>query len=281
MIGLRPYQARDLDRLREALRRHPRVLYTAPTGSGKTVLFSAIAHGVAQKGKRAVILVHRRELVRQTAVKLAAFGVPHGLLVAGRPGDLAATVTVAAVQTLGRRLAASKGLDLAADLVVIDEAHHAVAGTWRWVLEAFPRARVLGVTATPERLDGTGLEDVFDHLVDGPTVRELHEGGYLAPFTVYARRGAELSLRRARGDFRTDDLETAMMPAAVTDAASATTARSCPGSRRSSSPSRCVTPRRWPRPSAPPASPQRRSTAAWASPSATASSAASPPASCG
>ena len=177
-----------------------RVLYVAPTGSGKTVLFAAIAASVATKGKRAIILVHRRELVRQTAEKLAGFGVACGYIVAGKAANLEPPITVAAVQTLTVR----PTLALEYDLVVIDEAHHAVAGTWSKVLERLPAARVLGVTATPERLDGCGLRDVFDVLVPGPTVKELVAAGFLAPSVCYARPGAEnalRSLRRVGGDY--------------------------------------------------------------------------------
>ena len=193
MIELRPYQHEGIAACRAAMRRTTRVLYVAPTGSGKTVLFAFIAAIVATKGKRAMILVHRRELVRQTAEKLAGFGIACGYIVAGKPANLEPPITVAAVQTLAVR----PTLVLEYDLVVIDEAHHAVAGTWGKVLERLPAARVLGVTATPERLDGQGLRDVFDELVPGPTVKELVAAGFLAPSVCYARPGAENALKLA------------------------------------------------------------------------------------
>ena len=108
------------------------------------------------------------------------------------------------------------------DLVVIDEAHHAVAGTWGKVLERLPAARVLGVTATPERLDGQGLRDVFDELVPGPTVKELVADGFLAPSVCYARPGAEnalKSLRRVGGDYSAAAAAKLMMELPVTAAA--------------------------------------------------------------
>ncbi len=103
MIELRPYQHEGIAACREAMRAARRVLYVAPTGSGKTVLFAAIAASVATKGKRAIILVHRRELVRQTAEKLAGFGVACGYIVAGKAANLEPLITVAAVQTLSVR----------------------------------------------------------------------------------------------------------------------------------------------------------------------------------
>ena len=103
MIELRPYQHEGIAACRDAMRSARRVLYVAPTGSGKTVLFAAIAASVATKGKRAIILVHRRELVRQTVAKLEAFGIGFGYVVAGKPADLGPPITVAAVQTLSVR----------------------------------------------------------------------------------------------------------------------------------------------------------------------------------
>ena len=125
-MELRPYQQADLDRLREAMRSTKRLLYVLPTGGGKTIVFSAIAQGAAVKGKRVLVLLHRIELVRQTVEKLAAFGVTAGLVTAQRTEGLDAGVIVAAVQTLDRRKTDPGRIDL----VVVDEAHHAVAATW-------------------------------------------------------------------------------------------------------------------------------------------------------
>jgi superfamily II DNA or RNA helicase len=218
MIELRPYQYDGIAACRNGMRAVRRVLYVAPTGSGKTVLFAFIAAQVAIKGKRAIILVHRRELVRQTAAKLASFDIACGYVVAGKAANLEPPITVAAVQTL----AARPSLALKYDLVVIDEAYHAVAGTWAKVLERLPTARVLGVTATPERLDGRGLSDVFDVLISGPTVRALVTDGFLAPSVCYARPGAEnalRSLRRVRGDYSPGEAAELMMKLPVTAAA--------------------------------------------------------------
>lgn len=217
MIELRPYQIEGIASCRAAMRTARRVLYVAPTGSGKTVLFAFIAAQVATKGKRALILVHRRELVRQTAEKLASFGIACGYIVAGKAANLEPPITVAAVQTLCAR----PTLVLEYDLVVIDEAHHAVAGTWAKVLARVPTARVLGVTATPERLDGKGLGDVFDEMVPGPTVKALVAEGFLAPSVCYARPGAEKalkSLRRIHGDYSPAAAAKLMMELPVTGA---------------------------------------------------------------
>jgi DNA repair protein RadD len=113
-----------------------------------------------------------------------------------------------APMTVARRLEAIS----APALVVIDEAHHAVAGTWAKITAAWPSAKVLGVTATPERLDGVGLRDAFDFMVIGPDVRELIDAGHLAPFRYLApNTGIDLSrVRSIGGDFSSGDLEQAL-----------------------------------------------------------------------
>lgn len=192
-MQLRDYQLRDMERLRAAMRGARSVLYVAPTGSGKTVLFCAIAHGVVARRRRVWILLHRQELVAQTSRALHAFGLPrgvaHDLVTPGAaPGN--APVQVCSVQTLVRRV--RLGGWPAPDLVVIDEAHHATAGSWREVLDSVPGVRVLGVTATPARTDGQGLGrsagGVFDALVMGPSIRELVAAGWLAPTLCFGLR---------------------------------------------------------------------------------------------
>ncbi|MCK6478599.1 MAG: DEAD/DEAH box helicase [Planctomycetaceae bacterium] len=185
-LALRPYQVEAVRALRAAFAAGKRApVYQLPTGGGKTVVFAHIAREGAKRGTRVLILVHRRELLLQGSRALREVGLDHGLIAPTLPPS-DAQVRIASVQTLVRRLDHVSP----PDLVVIDEAHHAVAGSWRRVLEQWPRARVLGVTATPARLDGKGLgvhvDGPFDHLVLGPSVRALTEAGFLAPADVYA-----------------------------------------------------------------------------------------------
>ena len=206
--NLRDYQKKDVERIRAAFgsgRR--RVLYVAPTGSGKTVTFAYVAANAVAKGKTVVILGHRIEITEQIGAALAAMEVRHGRIQPGHP-MMDAIVQVAMVQTVARRL----DKIAAPDLVVIDEAHHAVAGTWQKVLDAWPKAKILGVTATPERLDGRELGDVFDEMVIGPDVADLIGQGFIAPFT-YIAPDAEIDLSGVRtlgGDFIASDLAAAV-----------------------------------------------------------------------
>ena len=168
-IALRPYQARGIEDIRAEYRSGAqRVVYVAPTGSGKTVLFSAVVQGAMQKRSRCLILAHRVELVEQTSAALANLGIVHGVVAPGYQAT-ADAVRVASVGSLSRRLGQYDDFDL----LVINECHHANARTWRRIIDFMPRTKVLGVTATPERADGAGLGNVFDTMVEGPTVAEL------------------------------------------------------------------------------------------------------------
>ena len=146
------------------------------------MIFGWLAATVAAHGSRVLILAHRQEIVDQIGDALAAVGVPHGVIAAGRPATEAA-VQIASVMTLVRRLGRYAG---AFDLLVVDEAHHSAAGSWRAILDAYPSALVLGVTATPERLDGRPLDDIYAELVLGPAVKELVAEGWLSPAVTFA-----------------------------------------------------------------------------------------------
>lgn len=182
---LRDYQADGVDAIRRALAIVRRVLYVLSTGGGKTVIFSYIATHAAAKGNRIIVIAHRAEICDQISLALESFGVPHGRIQPGYPatGEL---VQVAMVQTLARRL---DRIEEPA-LLIPDEAHHSVAASWRSIMARWTRCRVLGVTATPERLDGVGLRSAFDELIEGPSTRWLIEHGHLAPYRYLAPASA-------------------------------------------------------------------------------------------
>lgn len=182
----RQYQAENREQIRQALKSGFRApLYVLPTGGGKTFVFCDIAEAVAARGNRALILVHRAELLRQASQKLAQIGVDHGIIAPShsKTGDL---VQVASVQTLVRRLDEIPE----PNLIIVDECHHSIASAWRKILDYWPRAFILGVTATPCRLDGNGLGKsaggYFDTMIHGPTIQELINQGFLSRPIVYA-----------------------------------------------------------------------------------------------
>lgn len=217
MINLRPYQETAIAGVRAALREAPSALLVAPTGSGKTVMFSYIASSAVAKGKRVWIMAHRVELVDQISETLKAFNVAHGFIAAGYPQSPRMHVQVASVQTLIRRIPSQ----IPPDLIIIDEAHHATtANTIGRILASQPKAKILGVTATPTRLSGEGLGDVFKVMVQGPTTQELMDIGALSPVTVYAPPTVDLSALHVRaGDFVISEAAEAMDKPKITGSA--------------------------------------------------------------
>ena len=206
---LRDYQETGVDQLRAALLSGASSLcYVLPTGGGKTVVFAYLIAGAAAKGKRVLILAHRIEIIEQIGAALNSFGVAYGFIMPDAE-PTRHNVQIASVATLVRRLDIWRDHF---DLVVIDECHHAVAGSWAKIIASQPRAKFLGVTATPERLDGRGLGDVFEQMVEGPTIGELIEAGHLAPFTVFAPDASpDLSGVKTRlGDYELEGLRDAM-----------------------------------------------------------------------
>lgn len=183
---LRPYQQAAIDRARQEFASGARsVLIVAPTGAGKSVIFGAIAAQAVARGRRVLIVAHRRELVRQAAGHLARAGVECRTIVGGQAlGPVAAPAVVAAVQSLvGKQW---RHRLPPADLVVWDECHHVVAPSFLSIQKAYAQAHHIGLTATPERSDRSPLGDVFERMVVVATVRELTDGGHLVPCEVWA-----------------------------------------------------------------------------------------------
>ena len=197
-MKLRTYQQKLIDDTRFQLQLgRKKVLIVLPTGGGKTVCFSHIAESASKKGNRVCVLVHRAELLDQASRSMP---VRHGLIAAGRSMDLSHSVQIASVQTLARRLH-----QLPKDffqLLIVDEAHHTTAGTWASVVEHFDSARLIGVTATPIRLDGRGLGEHYESMVVGPSAQWLTDNGFLSQAKVLAPPGIQTSgLKKRMGDF--------------------------------------------------------------------------------
>ena len=149
------------------------------------------------------------ELIRQVEAALELVDVAYGVIAPGFP-DVEAPVQVASVQTLVRPHRLDQWRDKF-DLIVVDEAHHAVAAAWSKVFASQPQARMLGVTATPERLDGRGLGEIFDSMVIGPSTAEVIAAGWLSRFAVYEPIAPDLSEARIRaGDFAVEDIRSAI-----------------------------------------------------------------------
>lgn len=204
-MTLRPYQNQLANDIRAAFGSGAnRPLAVSPTGSGKTVLFSYITSQVLKRGSRVIIVAHRREILDQISATLKRVGVPHGFIQAGKSASTQPAM-VASIQTLARRLDTVP----APDLVIIDEAHHSVSKSYVQMFAAWPTAKFIGVTATPERLDGKGLGAMFDRMVMGPSVQWLIDNGFLAQPVYYApREVVDLSqVHTVAGDFDRSEAE--------------------------------------------------------------------------
>jgi superfamily II DNA or RNA helicase len=227
---LRPYQNTLIERARENFIAGKRsMLLVLPTGGGKTVCFSHMAGRAVEKGLRVWILAHRVELLEQIARTLREFGVPHGIIAPSYISDRRQPVQVASVFTLARRLDRYE----APDLIIVDEAHHAISdSTWGRVIKAYPNAKLLGVTATPIRLSGEGLGDLFEKMVQGPTMRELIELGALSPYRLFAPAGVDLDGVHSRmGDFVRGELAAAVDKPKITGSAVEHYKKLAPGKR--------------------------------------------------
>jgi DNA repair protein RadD len=191
------------------------------------VEFCALIDAVAGARGRVFVLVHRDEILQQTCAKLRAVGVEHGIVAPDYP-KTDDRVQVASVMSLTRRLNSWRGWDPA--LIVIDEAHHAVAVSWKRILSAFPDALILGVTATPRRLDSKPLDDVFETFISGPPIAWFIDRGYLSPVTTFTPANApDLSQVHIRaGDYATDELAEVMSNGMIVDGAVVEYSRLCP-----------------------------------------------------
>jgi len=206
---LRPYQHDDIAKIEAALATGSKTLYVLPTGGGKTVVCGNIVERTAEADKRILVLTHRREILKQTSFKIAA---EHGLIQAGLNIDLSYPIQIASIQTLWARCMRTDKVPLPpADLIWIDEAHHAVAETWKKIVAEYPNARVLGSTATPCRGDGRGLGNLFDQIIEGPQIPELIRLKHLVPTIYYAPSGPDLKgVATRQGDYAINELASRM-----------------------------------------------------------------------
>jgi DNA repair protein RadD len=150
-----------------------------PTGAGKTTSFADFIRDLVADLKWALVVAHRQELIDQPYKRLKEYGVAAGIVMADK-NDQSQQVTVASIQTLARRT-----LHIPPDFIIIDECHRANGASYQNLLKKYPDAIVLGFTATPVRTDGKYLDLTFDVLIEGPTIAQLTELGFLVPAICY------------------------------------------------------------------------------------------------
>ena len=214
---LRPYQQQARERIHaEWENGHTRTLLVLPTGTGKTIVFASVAADQVRAGHRVLILAHRGELLEQAADKLQR---STGLVSAVEKADATCLntwfrVVVGSVQTLQRTARLERFPHDYFGTIIIDEAHHAITDGYRRILDYFGSAKVLGVTATPDRGDMRNLGEVFDSLAFEYKLTDAIKEGYLCRIMAQTIP-LELdisSVTMSGGDYAVGDLGTALDP---------------------------------------------------------------------
>lgn len=210
---LRPDQEQVRTDLRIALRTFMAVLVFAPTGFGKTVLAAALIRLIFNANKRVIFCVHRVDLITQTAKTFEKFGIPFSYIAAGYHYNPYHRVFIASIATLKNRLG-----KIPADYIMVDEAHLSIAMGWAKVANHYKESgsKLIGLTGSPERLDGKPLGDVWDTMVMGPSVRWLIDNGHLSRYRAFSPAGLDLSGVHTRGgEYVTSEIDELMAGRAV------------------------------------------------------------------
>lgn len=207
-IHLRTYQKETKDCLFYNWKYKQNIIVQMPTGTGKTHLLASVIYDQLKEkqGQCVWIIAHRRELVEQIEETLARYGISKD---DGR-------VKVMSIQWLSKHREDVK--DERPGLIVIDEAHHALAGTYRELWLRYPNAKKLGTTATPCRLNRKGFTDLFDTLITSDSIADFIRQGWLSAFDyVSIRPDSEdqrlinrLERRGADGDFQVKEMDTVL-----------------------------------------------------------------------
>ena len=216
-MELRPYQQEAMDAILEAWENGThKTLLVLPTGCGKTIVFAKVTEECVRQGDRVLILAHRGELLEQAADKI---GKATGLGCATEKAEETCLgswfrITVGSVQSMMRESRLSRFPDDYFDTIIIDEAHHCISDSYQRVLHHFPEAKVLGVTATPDRGDMKNLGQVFESLAYEYTLPRAIKEGYLSPIkAVTIPLKVDLNgVGVQSGDFKVGDLGTALDP---------------------------------------------------------------------
>lgn len=205
MNELRNYQQELYINTRNALLKNRSACVQLATGGGKTAVMASMCESVYGKDKRAWIVVPRKELLNQASAHLTKWNVPHSLIAAGTNESRAFKIHVVSKNTLIRRYEKIKNWP---DLLIFDEAHLYYDRQIEIISHLPESSKVIGMTATPERLDGRGLSDIYDTLIEGPSIPWLTERGYLAPLRYFSPPLDGLANLKTRGyDYDEEQLE--------------------------------------------------------------------------
>lgn len=196
MFELRDYQQETIDKVYQSMRTgHHRIIVQQPPRTGKTVIMSEIAKRTTDKSNRVMFIIHRKEVLEQAISTFKQQEVNMNL------------ATMGMVQTLTRRVKQLK----APQLILIDEAHHALAQSYRRIIDTFPNAYILYFTATPIRTGHDQLDQIADDIIVGKSIKWLTEHHFLAPFHYYGLGDIDRSkLRKSNGDYSSQSMDEAI-----------------------------------------------------------------------
>jgi superfamily II DNA or RNA helicase len=215
MMTLRPPQALALSSILDEFTRVQRTMLVLPTGVGKTIVFSFLAKHFVEAGGKVLILAHREELIVQACNKLkAATGIDAAIEKAEQEAhDTFHDVTVASVQTLCRPKRLARFRPDQFDLIIVDEGHHAISASYQAILTYFS-AKVLLVTATPDRGDKKNLGQIVESCAFEYSLRDAIVEGYLCPITVETipLKIDLTQVSTSKGDYDQGELGTALTP---------------------------------------------------------------------
>lgn len=172
------------------------LMLVMPTGTGKTTVFSSLVSHWLSQGYRTFIVVHRIELVDQIVQRLKSFGITAGILAGKYPVNLELPVQVGMIQSF------DSSINWYPDFVVIDECHHSVAASYSQLWEKFKKSKILGVTATPVRLDGKGFSDIYEEMLNLYPLSYFFDNNYLVrPLHYFCSNIDPRYLRVMSGDY--------------------------------------------------------------------------------
>lgn len=206
---LRPYQQKAKKEIFDSWDKMGSVMFQMPTGTGKTRLFTSIIHDINEysiqrrEAVKILIIAHRTELIDQIDESLERYKVVHGIIAGGREKNYTLPVQVASIQTLTNVHNIGDAKKLNAQFVIIDEAHHALAATYKKLWKMYPDAKFLGVTATPWRMNHQSFTDLFDSIILSMPIKDFIKQGYLSTYKYFSLR-EDSSIKKTIGNIEID-----------------------------------------------------------------------------
>lgn len=189
---LRPYQQAAKAQIFAAWDECNNILFQMPTGTGKPRLFTSIISDIKTwgilngKNFKILIIAHRIELIEQISESLNKYNVEHGIIAGGKERTPRAQIQVASIQTITHRTNRDVAENLNVDFIIVDEAHHSIANSYRKLWSLYSDAKKLGVTATPWRMSHLGFTSIYDKLIQSEPVKDFISKGWLAPYIYYS-----------------------------------------------------------------------------------------------